>query len=265
MNHVFRFRSGTEVGFVLFFLFMTGCASSPHTWTVRTSSTPFPPSSDLASIEQEAVALFTPLATPALRGNEAGLGRYLDGTIKKVAPTWKIIDEQQTISLINGHGLAGEYARLHEGAEQSHILDRELLQKIGKSIGARYVFQPRLAYISQTMTDRWNIPLIDVLISQTRSAHMRLSLQLWDTMSGELIWSSAAETALQSEAVTQEPVFIEDAARITLGSMLADLLNRKTSSRYTGLNQFLDNLIHKKNDSESGEKPDQEQNEGYRK
>ena len=238
MNHVFRFRSGTGtgVGLVLLVLFMTGCASSPHTWTVRTSSTPFPPSSDLASIGQEVVALFTPLAPPPLRGNEAGLGLYLDGAIKKVAPTWKIIDEQQTINLINRHGLAGEYARLREGAEQSHILDRELLQKIGKSIGARYVFQPRLAYISQTMTDRWKIPVVDVRILQTRSAHMRLSLQLWDTVSGELIWSSAAETALQSEAVTQDPVFIEDAARITLGSMLADLLNRETSSRYTGLN-----------------------------
>ena len=45
---------------------------------------------------------------------------------------------------------------------------------------------------------------------QTRSAHIRLSLQLWDTVSGELIWSSAAETAVESEAITQDPIFIED-------------------------------------------------------
>ena len=66
---------------------------------------------------------------------------------RKSFRTWKIRDEQQTINLINRYRPAGEYARLREGGEQSHILDRELLQKIGKSIGARYVFQPRLAYI----------------------------------------------------------------------------------------------------------------------
>jgi hypothetical protein len=192
------------------------------------------------------VGLLTPLSIPVLRGNEVALSRYLDDIIKKIVPAWKVIDEQQTINLINRHGLAGEYARLRESAEQSHILDRELLQKIGKSIQARYVFQPRLASLSQTMTDRLDLPPLNILLVQTRSAHMRLSLQLWDTTSGELIWSSAAETALQSEATGQVPVFMEDAARITWGSMLSDLVNGKTSSRYSRLNQFLDNLLSEK-------------------
>lgn len=98
---------------------------------------------------------------------------------------------------------------------------------------------------------------------QTRSAHMRLSLQLWDTRSGELIWSSAAETALQSEAATQDPVFMEDAARITWGSMLSDLLNGKTSSRYTRLNQFLDNLLSEKTDKTRRGESGQGQAEEY--
>jgi hypothetical protein len=244
MSQISRFRSAA--GLVLLILLMTGCASSPDIWTVRTSSTLLPRSSNPVNIDQEAVALLTPLAPPSLRGNEVALSSYLDDIIKEIVPAWKVIDEQQTINLINRHGLAEEYARLRESAEQSHILDRELLKKIGKSIEARYVFQPRLAYVLQTMTDRLNLPPFDILILQTRSAHIRLSLQLWDTMNGELIWSSAAETALQSEAVNQDPVFVEDAARITWGSMLSDLLNGKTSSRYTRLNRFLDNLLIEK-------------------
>ena len=246
MSQISRFRSAA--GLILLIVLITGCASPPDRWTVRTSSTLVPPSSDLVNMEQEAVGLLTPLATPALRGNEAALSRYLGDIIKKVVPTWKVVDEQQTINLINRHGLAGEYRHLRESGEQSHVLDRELLQKIGRSIEARYVFQPRLAYLLQNMTDRLTLPPLDILILQTRSAHMRLSLQLWDTMSGELIWSSAAETAVQSEAATQDPVFIEDVARITWGSMLADLLNGKTSSRYTRLNEFLENLLSEKTD-----------------
>jgi hypothetical protein len=262
MTHIARFRSGA--GLVLLILLMTGCASSPNIWVVRTSSTPFRLSSDLVNVEQEAVGLLTPLSIPALRGNEVALSRYLDDIIKKIFPTWKVIDEQQTINLINRHGLAGEYVRLRESAEQSHILDRELLQKIGKSIEARYVFQPRLASLSQTMTERLDLPPFNLLILQTRSAHMRLSLQLWDTMSGELIWSSAAETALQSEATGQVPVFMEDATRISWGSMLSDLLNGKTSSRYTRLNEVLDNLLSEKTNKTQREESHQGQVEEYR-
>src|SRR3954467_13865178 len=110
MTHIARFRSGA--GLVLLILLITGCASSPNIWVVRTSSTPLPLSSELASIKQEAVGLLTPFAPPALRGNEVALSRYLDDIIKKIFPAWKVIDERQTINLINRHGLAGEYVRL---------------------------------------------------------------------------------------------------------------------------------------------------------
>src|SRR6187551_3275025 len=106
MTHISRFRSGA--GLVLLILLIAGCASSPdRLWTVRTSSTPLPLSSDLASIKQEAVGLLTPFAPPALRGNEVALSRFLDDIIKKIFPTWKVIGEQQTINLINRYGLAG--------------------------------------------------------------------------------------------------------------------------------------------------------------
>lgn len=250
MNLIISSQAEIKVtGFILVILFMTGCGSLQPRWTVRTSSTPVSSPLVLASLEEDAVALFTPLApTPLLRGDEAVLGLYLSEAIQKMAPNWKVIDQQQTIGLINHHGLAEEYTRLRQGADQSHILERELLQKIGEHIGARYVFQPRLAYISQTMTDRFEAPAAPVLILQTRSAVMRLSLQLWDTVSGVPIWSSAAESVVLSETASLEPMFIKDAARAAFGSMLKDLLTNKTSSEYTRLNQFLENLIYEKNE-----------------
>ncbi|MDV6343923.1 hypothetical protein [Nitrosomonas sp. Is37] len=253
MTHIFNifsFQTKIKVaGFVFLIFFMTGCVSIQPRWEVRTTSTLFSSPSDLVSLEQEAVALLTPLApTPLLRGDEAGLGLYLAESIKKIAPAWKIMDEQQTIALINRYGLTEEYTRLRQGIDQSHILDRKLLQKIGKSLGARYVFQPRLAYISQTMTDRFEAPVTPFLILQTRSAVMRLSLQLWDTMSGEPVWSSAAESVVLGETASLEPMFIKDAARVAFGGMLTDLLTRKTSSKYTRLNRFLDRLIQEKDE-----------------
>jgi hypothetical protein len=42
-------------------------------------------------------------------------------------------------------GLAVDYMRMKEDYEQSNIFDRGPLSKIGTKIGARYVFQIRLA------------------------------------------------------------------------------------------------------------------------
>jgi hypothetical protein len=54
-------------------------------------------------------------------------------------------------------------------------------------------------------------------MSQTRSSVMRLALQLWDAETGELIWSSLAEATMQKEGVSQDPVYLQDIARVTLG------------------------------------------------
>lgn len=243
MNHPLRLSSGLALGLGLLTLLTTGCAGSIYGWTVRTTSTPLSSSVEGARLAQGTFAVLTPLSVASLRGNEAGMGQYLGDVIKKVAPNLKVVDERQTISLINMHGLTGDYAQMRSNLEVTHILDRDILRKIGDATGAHYVFQPRLAYFTQAMTDRWTVPAINVLASQTRSGTMRLSLQIWDTTTGELLWSSTAEANLQSEAVTQDPVFIEDIARVTFGSMLADLLNRRTASNYTPLNQVLDRLI----------------------
>jgi hypothetical protein len=219
---------------------------SVNTWTVHTTSTGLPPTSSLlARLSQERVVVLTPLSVAGLRGNELALGLYLGDVIHQVAPHWTVVSEHAGMSLINKHGLAGLYTQMRSDAEMSHILDRDILRKVGHAVGARYAFQPRLAHFSQTMTDRWTIPAIDVLASQTRSAIMRVSLKLWDTKSGELVWASMAESSLQSETVAQDPVYLEDISRVTFGSMLADLLNRKTSSTYNSLNHVLDLLIQK--------------------
>jgi hypothetical protein len=180
---------------------------------------------------------------PALRGNEIGLDFMLSEVLHRVAPHIHIVSQQQTISQINTQGLAAEYNQMRVDAEQSHILNWDSLKKVGTAIGARYVFQPRLAAFTQTMYDRWTFPAVEVVVSQTRQCNLRMSVQLWDTMTGELLWASMAEATMQSEALAKDPVYLEDAARVTLGSIVADFLNRKTASTYTPLNKIVDELI----------------------
>ena len=92
---------------------------------------------------------------------------------------------------------------------------------------------------------------------------MRLALQLWDAENGELVWTSIAESNMANEAVSQDPVYLEDIARATLGSMMSDFLNRKTASRYTPLDKVLDNLISEAmpNDKDNNENTPPERTE----
>ena len=231
------------VSLALLFISAAGCSSTIYNWQVRTNSTAVSPSFDQLPVEEKPVAILPALSMPALRGTEVGLSHILAHILKKMTPNWKVVDEQATLTGINTHGLGTEYTRMRRDAEDSHLLDRELLRKIGAALRARYIFQPRLASFTQVMTLRWKIPGFEFRVAETRSSVMRSSLQLWDSESGELIWSSAAETVMASEVVSQDPVFLEDVARVTFGSLMADFLNRRTASQYTPLNEALNKLI----------------------
>jgi hypothetical protein len=237
--------STSMVGVVVLVLsiFLTGCASSLYGWQVRTTSTPMPPSFEPAVFEQHSVALFGAITSPALRGNESSLSYELEHILHKVSPRWKVMSPQELAKRINRQGLAGEYAKLRADYELSNIFDGLILKKIASALGVRYVFQPHLAAFSQTMTDRAKIPGFDFRIAQTRSSNMRVSLELWDAETGEMVWASMAETEMQNEAVSQDPVYFEDVARATLGSIVTDFKNRTTASTYTAVNRFLNDLI----------------------
>jgi hypothetical protein len=235
-------RVRLAAGLVLLLAAMTACSTSIYGWTVRTNST-LPAGFRPTVLEKEPVAIFEAHAPGGLRGNELGLAYYLAEILEKVAPNIKVVSPQETATRINKEGLTPEYLRMRTDFEQTNILEVASLRKLGAAIGARYVFQPRLGAFSQTMTQRW--APIDLRIVQTRSSILRLSLQLWDTHSGAPVWSSVAEAILSSEAVTQDPVFLEDAAKIALGSVVTDLLRGKTASTYTPLSEFLDTLIRR--------------------
>ena len=250
-------RSAAGVWLLLLSILAMGCSSSLYGWQVRTSSTPMPPSFQPTMFEQHSVALFGAITPPALRGNEVTLSYVLGEILYKVSPNWKVMSPQELAKRINRQGLAGEYAKMRADYELSHILDGGTLRRIASVLGVRYVFQPQLAAFSQTMTDRWSFPPIDLRMMQTRSSMMRISLQLWDAETGEIVWASMAETTMQNEAVSQDPVYMEDVARATLGSMVADFKNRKTASTYTPVNKILNDLIE---EAVPKEKPEQQNN-----
>lgn len=243
MSLFWRVRVSRGASLVLLCMCAAGCGGSLYGWQVRTSSTPVASAFDQMPGTEKRVAILSTLSSGALIGSAVGMSQYLGDVITKVAPNWTVLSEQKTLTGINKQGLGEEYVRMRWEAEQSHFLNRDMLRKLGEGLGVQYVFQPRLGAFTQTMVDRVEFPGFKVRISQTRSSLLRVALQLWDTRSGELIWSAMAETVMESEAISQDPVFLEDAVRLTFGSLMSDFLNRWTASKYTPLNEALNALV----------------------
>jgi hypothetical protein len=237
-------RTSTLASLVLLFICAAGCSKSLYGWQVRTNSTPVAPSFNQTPVEQKRMAIFSTLAPGMLQGTAEGMSQYLGETLHKLIPALKVMTEQETLTMVNRHGLGVEYTKMRFDAEESHLLNRGTLAKIGTALGVQYFLQPRLANFTQIMTDRMKVPGFDLRVLQTRSSLLRISLQLWEAESGELIWASVAETIMESEAITQDPVFLEDAVRLTFGSLLEDFINRRTASKYTPLNDVLNTLVH---------------------
>jgi hypothetical protein len=253
-NHVMSqefARSATCAGLLFLCLMLSGCPGAEYLWEVRTASTTRPTSFNPAVFEQQPVAVLVALTPPPLHGHEVDLTLSLSRILKKIEPTWKLVSPQDAATRINQQGLAADYTRMRTDYERSDILDRDSLKKIGVALGARYVFQPRLAAFTQTLYERWEFPGVNVKVLRTRSSILRVSLQLWDSETGELIWASAAEAAFQEEALFDNPVYLQEAGLVTWGSIISDLTHNRTAFRYTPTDALLDSLTGPGNGDEA--------------
>ncbi|SLM49027.1 protein of unknown function [Nitrospira japonica] len=238
MNH-----SAWHAGLIILLLCLTGCPGSVYLWEVRTESTRKPPEFSVAMLKHERVGILEALTSPGLHGNEVGLALSLKRVVERVSPTMVLVPPLEAASRINRAGLTPEYTRMRMDYEQSNILDRDPLKKVGQALGVRYVLQPRLAAFTQTLYDRWKVPALEINVIRIRSSILRLSLQIWDTETGDLVWASTAEGSFQEEALTEDPVYLREAGRITWGSIVSDFARDRTSSRYSPTNNLVDSLI----------------------
>ena len=91
------------------------------------------------------------------------------------------------------------------------------------ALQAAYVFQPSLASFSQSMSGRFSF--FGLRLLQTRVTMLRLSLQLWDTRTGDIVWEASGEATLAGEDVREFRIPFDEIARRLWTHMLDDLLS----------------------------------------
>ncbi len=155
------------------------------------------------------------LTTVVPKGNSQGEYRSLISDIieknfKEGQPDIGIIPSREALNRINGAELTKEYAGMLEDYEITGILDKHVLAKIGNILNVKYIAQPRLSsFVERTST---RLSAFGLSLVSTRETTVKVSLQLWDTGTGNIVWEGSGQATIAVEALRAKPVSFEEVA-----------------------------------------------------
>ncbi len=104
---------------------------------------------------------------------------------------------------INNNELWSDFKLMYGEYQETAVLRKDLLAKIGRAIGARYVIFPRLLRFQSETFDR--AVILGIAFLRTRQSSVDIHAQLWDTVTGEVVWQGASEGTIASEVVRGKP------------------------------------------------------------
>lgn len=202
-------------------LWLTGCVGPITQWGVESSLVSKSPAFVPTMLEHEKVAVLSAVAGFGLEGYSLEVSRSLATVLDQSNQSLQVIPPAETLSAVNRVGLATDYAAMMTMYIRSGILNRTVLEKVGQATKAKFAFLPSMAAFTQTMSGRFSF--FGLRLFQTRVSMLRLSVQLWDTRSGEIMWESSGEATLANEDVREFRIPFEEIAQRLWRRMLLDL------------------------------------------
>jgi hypothetical protein len=193
-------------------LLSSGCASDKiRTSTEQLHSTTQVPAFSLTAKDLQAagIALITPSSITGQEEDRQTLALAFAEKLRVSRPDLRCVALPETLSAINRAGLTTEFKRMFEDSRLTGIFDRETLQKVARVTGVRYLAQLKLGSFRQESKSRWGTLGFRVL--ETKSAAIRLFLQIWDSQDGAVVWEGSQELTLAYESLAEEAVSLQRA------------------------------------------------------
>lgn len=193
-------------------VFGAGCSTPFHLSDDHITSTPRPPSVDIAVLTCEPVASLGVVAPSGLQGLSPTVSHALVSALAEASPPIRALPMLEVLNRLTDRGLAAEYADLLAGYARNGIPERERLQRIGAALGSRYLLQPGLAEFSQALVDKFEFSGLKIV--KTRISALRLWLQVWDTQTGHILSESTGELTVATPVLSQATtVSLDDTAQ----------------------------------------------------
>jgi hypothetical protein len=200
---------------------LTSCIGAFKQWGDETTIVWKSPTFDPRALQNQPVAVLNALTSMSLEGYRHQVSQSLFLTFTKEKNSVQVLSPQETIGRLNRAGLGKEVSSMTSDYFKSGILDRDTLRKVSQTLECQYVFQPSLAAFRQYMDDR--LRFFGLRVFQTRVTILRLSLQIWDAHTGEIVWESSGEGTMAAEDVRDVMIPFEDITQKLWIKILSDL------------------------------------------
>lgn len=196
-----------------------GCSTPFHMSDDHVTSAPRAQALDIRALTCEPVTTLGVVAPAGIQGLSPTVAYALTATLSKTSPPIRVVPMPETMSRLADQNLTGEYSELLAGYGRAGILERERLKRIGAGLGSRYVMLPGLAEFSQGMFDKFEFAGLKIV--RTRTATLRLWLQIWDAPSGHLLWETTGELTVATPILRQDStISLDDMAQTLWTRML---------------------------------------------
>jgi hypothetical protein len=172
-------------------------------------------------LEAGGVAFITPSTVTGQEQETQAVALVFADVLKRERPALRVVTLAEALGAINRAGLADAYKHMYNDYRDTGLFSGKLLRQVADATGARYVAQLKLQGFEQGSRDRFGI--LGIRIVETKYAHIRLFLQVWDSRESTIAWEGMQEMRQAADTMTEEPVMLRTVLERTARDLIARL------------------------------------------
>jgi hypothetical protein len=172
-------------------------------------------------LEAGGVAFITPSTVTGQEQETQGVALTFAQVLKAERPALRVVTLAETLGAVNRAGLADAYKQMYNDYRDTGLFSADVLRKVGGATGARYVVQLKLQGFEQGSRDRFGV--LGIRIIETKYAHIRLFLQVWDSRDSTIAWEGMQEMRHAHDTMTEEPIMQRTVLERTARDLIARL------------------------------------------
>lgn len=176
---------------------------------------------DTTLLGQDGIGVLTPSAPTGQESDKQALADALGVILERDVAEGRIVSLPALLSAVNQAGLARSYSNMFDEYDRTGILERDTLRAIGDAAGTRYVAKLNLGNFQQQTSGRARI--LGVRFLDTRTASIRVHLEIWDTDTGGIVWQGNEELTFAQERVREQPVTFQQVAAMAAERLVSKL------------------------------------------
>lgn len=167
------------------------------------------------------MAFITPSTVTGQEEDKQALALTFAEVLIAERPAVRVVTLPETLGAINRAGLAEKYKVMYEDYRDTGIFKRDILRKVGEATGTRYLVQLKLASFLQGSQNRWGF--LGIRMLDTKSASIRLFLQIWDSEDGTIAWEGNEELNYAFDTSRERAVTFKTVVETTARNLIAHL------------------------------------------